>query len=110
MPLDPTIQALFQQMPQLAHFPTWEKTPAQAREEFKWLCQLADPKASPIGKTEDIKASGPLGPIPLRVYTPVASGSAALPAIIYFPGGGFVVGDLDCYDGPVSYTHLRAHE
>jgi acetyl esterase len=99
MPLDPQIQALFQKMPQLAHFPTWEKTPAQARQEFKWLCQLADPRESPIGKTEDIEASGPLGPIPLRIYTPVASGSAALPAIIYFHGGGFVVGDLDCYDG-----------
>jgi acetyl esterase len=86
-------------MPQLAHFPTWERTPAQAREEFKWLCHLADPRESPIGKTEDVSASGPLGPIPVRIYTPVASGSAALPAIIYFHGGGFVVGDLDCYDG-----------
>src|SRR3569832_2137830 len=99
MSLDPMIQALFQRMPQLAHFPTWERTPAQARQEFKWLCQLADPRSSPIGKSEDIKAAGPLGAIPLRVYTPVASGSAALPAIIYFLGGGFVVGDLDCYDG-----------
>jgi len=99
MPLDPVIQTLFQQMPQLASFPIWEKTPAQAREEYKWLCQLADSKASPIGKTEDIEAAGPRGPIPLRVYTPVASGSAALPGIIYFHGGGFVAGDLDCYDG-----------
>ena len=99
MSLDPMIQALLQRMPQFSHFPTWERTPAQARQEFKWLCQLADPGGIPIGKTEDIQASGPLGPIPLRVYTPVASGAAALPAIIYFHGGGFVVGDLDCYDG-----------
>jgi acetyl esterase len=98
MPLDSVIQALFQQMPQ-ASFPLWEKTPAQAREEFKWLCKLADPRESAIGKTEDIEASGPLGPIPLRIYTPVASGGAALPAIVYFHGGGFVLGDLDCYDG-----------
>ena len=99
MTLDPVIQALFRQMPQLASSPIWEKTPAQAREEFKWLCQLTDPKASPIGKTEDIEADGPSGPISLRVYTPVASGGAALPAIVYFHGGGFVMGDLDCYDG-----------
>jgi acetyl esterase len=99
MPLDPVIQALFQQIPQLASYPLWDKTPAQAREEYKAFCQFADPRASPIGKTEDLKATGPRGPIPLRVYTPVASGSAALPAIIYFHGGGFVLGDLDCYDG-----------
>ena len=99
MPLDPTIQALFQQMPMLAHYPMWEKTPAQARLEFKALCQMANPVAAAIGKTEDIAAPGPAGPIPLRVYTPVAAGGAALPAIIFFHGGGFVIGDLDCYDG-----------
>jgi len=99
MPLDPLIEALFRQTPQFASFPMWEKSPAQARQEFKWLCHLADPMGGPIGKTEDIRAPGPQGPIPLRIYTPVASGSAALPAIVYFHGGGFVVGDLDCYDG-----------
>jgi acetyl esterase len=99
MPLDPTVQALFQQMPQLAAYPMWEKSPAQARLEFKAMCQIANPTAVAIGKTEDIEAPGPAGPIPLRVYTPVAAGGAPLPAIVYFHGGGFVVGDLDCYDG-----------
>ena len=99
MPLDSTIQALFQRMPHLASFSLWDKTPAEAREDFKWFCQFGDPRETPIGKTEDMKAEGPLGPIPMRVYTPVASGAAALPAIIYFHGGGFVLGDLDCYEG-----------
>jgi acetyl esterase len=100
MPLDPTIQALFQHMPQLAIYPTWQRTPAEVRIAFKALCKLATPTVGAIGKVEDIAADGPAGPIPLRVYTPVAAGSTALPAIIYFHGGGFVVGDLDCYDGP----------
>src|SRR4051794_10185189 len=99
MPLDPTIQALFQQMPTLASYPLWEKTPAEARAEFRALCQFGNPAIAAIGKTEDIKAQGPSGPIPLRIYTPVAAGGAALPAIIFFHGGGFVIGDLDCYDG-----------
>ena len=51
MPLDPVIQALFQQMPQLASYPMWEKTPAQARLEFKALCQIADPQGG--GDRED---------------------------------------------------------
>lgn len=99
MLLDPVIQALFQQMPQLAHYPMWEKTPEQARLEFIALSQFADSKAAPIGKIEQIEAPGPAGPIPLRIYTPVAAGSAALPALIFFHGGGFVIGDLDCYEG-----------
>ncbi len=99
MPLDPVIQALFAQWPQLATRAVWEKTPAEARADFKHFCQFANPNIAPIGKTEDIKMPGPAGPLGLRVYTPVAAGGAALAAIIYLHGGGFVVGDLDCYDG-----------
>ncbi len=99
MPLDPVIQALFAQMPNLANYPMWELSPAQAREEFRKLCQFADPKDVAIGKTENITMPGPAGPLPLRVYTPVAAGGAAIPCLIYLHGGGFVIGDLDCYDG-----------
>lgn len=99
MPLDPVIQSLFQEFPQLAIRPVWEKTPAEARALFKQFCQFADPKIVAIGKSEDIKMPGPAGPLGLRIYTPVAAGGAALPAILYLHGGGFVVGDLDCYDG-----------
>ncbi len=99
MPLDPLIQALFQEWPNLAINPVWEKAPAQARADFKQFCQFADPKMVAIGKSEDIKMPGPAGSLGLRIYTPVAAGGAALPAILYLHGGGFVVGDLDCYDG-----------
>src|SRR6266550_1794942 len=98
MPLDPVIQALFEQFPQLAIRAVWEKTPAEARVDFKRFCQFANPQGGAIGKTEDIKVPGPAGPLGLRIYTPVAAGGAALPAIVYLHGGGFVVGDLDCYD------------
>jgi acetyl esterase len=99
MPLDPVIQSLFEEFPQLAIRPVWEKTPAEARALYKQFCQFADPNIVAIGKSEDIKMPGPAAPLGLRVYTPVAAGGAALPAILYLHGGGFVVGDLDCYDG-----------
>jgi acetyl esterase len=98
MPLDPVIQALFEQFPQLAIRAVWERTPAEARVDFERFCQFANPQGGAIGKTEDIKVPGPAGPLGLRIYTPVAAGGAALPAIVYLHGGGFVVGDLDCYD------------
>lgn len=99
MPLDPIIQALFQEWPRLATNAVWEKTPPEARADFKQFCRFADPKIVAIGKSEDITMPGPAGPLGLRIYTPVAAGSAALPVILYLHGGGFVVGDLDCYDG-----------
>jgi acetyl esterase len=95
--LDPAVQELFRRMPFLADYPMWEKTPADARQEFKAFCELADPKDVPIGRIEAVQAEGPAGPIPLRVYTPVAAGAGALPTIVYYHGGGFVLGDLDSY-------------
>jgi acetyl esterase len=97
VPLDPVIAALFAQMPMMANFPMWDRTPADARRAFKTFCQFAEPQV-PIGKVENLDAPGPAGPIKLRVYTPVAAGGAALPGLVYFHGGGFVVGDLDCYE------------
>ncbi len=98
MKLDPIFQALFAQMPNLKMFDLWRDAPEKAREEFKRLCKFGEPTGQAIGKTEDVKIPGPHGDIGLRIYTPVAAGGAALPCIVFFHGGGFVVGDLDCYD------------
>lgn len=98
MPLDPAIKALFKQMPDLAEPKFFTKTPAEVRAIFRGLSEMANPQDVPIGKTEDIEAVGGEGKIPARVYTPVAAGGDALPVIVFFHGGGFVAGDLDCYD------------
>lgn len=92
--LDPMIQALLERAPQLASYAIWEKSPAEAREDFRRFSQFAAPHDLPIGKIENVSA----GTIPLRSYTPIAGGTGMLPAIIYFHGGGFVLGDLDSYD------------
>jgi len=99
MPIDPLFEALFAQMPNLQNFDLWRAAPDKARVEFKRLCKFAEPKGQAIGKTEDRSIPGPSGEIRLRIYTPVAAGGAALPLLLFFHGGAFVVGDLDCYDG-----------
>ena len=40
----------------------------------------------------------------LRSYTPVAAGSDALPTLIFFHGGGYVIGDLDTHDGHLPHS------
>lgn len=92
--LDPMIQALLDHVPQIGSYAIWERAPAEAREDFRRFCQFAAPHDLPIGKVENLTA----GTIPLRSYTPIAGGTGMLPAIIYFHGGGFVLGDLDSYD------------
>lgn len=98
MPLDQTVKALFEQVPQLADLRLWSMTVEQARAAFRGLCQIGSPSDVPIGKTEDKEFAGPGGPLRVRLYTPVAAGGDALPAMVFFHGGGFVLGDLDCYD------------
>jgi acetyl esterase len=98
MPFDPFMRSLIEQLPKLADLQVWKLSPTQARAEFKKLCTLPDQKMAPIGRIENVEAVGPDGPVPLRLYTPVAAGGSALPALVYFHGGGFVLGDLDCFD------------
>jgi acetyl esterase len=99
MPLDPVLEEMFKTMPQLANFQMWALTPEQARGAFKKLCQFAGPEAVPIGKVTAAEVPSETGAIKLRIYTPVAGGAEALPGIVFYHGGGFVIGDLDCYDG-----------
>src|ERR1700678_2059504 len=46
--------------------------------------------------TDDISIPGPAGEIPARHYRPVAS--AAAPLLVFYHGGGWVIGDLDTHD------------
>jgi acetyl esterase len=43
----------------------------------------------------DLEVAGPAGPMSLRVYRPESEGDGPLPVLVYFFGGGFVVGSLD---------------
>ena len=36
--------------------------------------------------------------MPLRLYGPPAGGDLLLPVLVFFHGGGFVLGDLDSHD------------
>jgi acetyl esterase len=47
----------------------------------------------------DLQAEGPHGAIPLRLFRPIgAAPEALLPVLVYYHGGGFVIGDLDTHD------------
>jgi len=44
-------------------------------------------------------AAGPSGPVPVRAYRPKGAGKdELLPALVFFHGGGWVIGDLDTHD------------
>jgi len=49
-----------------------------------------------MAATEEARVPGPAGAIPLRIHRP--SDAPVLPALLYFHGGGWVVGTLDTHD------------
>src|ERR1700756_5284557 len=51
-------------------------------------------------RVENRDIDGPAGPIGVRIYWPTThSGGSLQPVVVYFHGGGFVMGDLDTHDG-----------
>lgn len=98
MSLDPLVKGLLDQMASQPQPKLWELPPEQGRAMYKMMGQMLDVQNVPIGKVENRTIPGPGGEIPIRIYTPVAQGGGALPAILFYHGGGFVIGDLDTHD------------
>jgi acetyl esterase len=74
--------------------PMHEMTPAEIRARAT-PPDLAGPSQA-VHAVADRHVTGPGGPIPVRVYTP--HGGRALPGLVFFHGGGFVLGTLDMAD------------
>lgn len=69
----------------------------ERRDDLKKVSKLGMPIATNVHVHERI-IEGPASPICLRVYRPHGVTGTA-PAITFFHGGGWVVGDLDTHDG-----------
>jgi acetyl esterase len=69
-----------------------------ARQRFR---DLPRRPLHPELRVEDRAIPGPAGSIGIRIYWPPTrpGDSAGAPVVLYFHGGGFVVGDLDTHDG-----------
>jgi acetyl esterase len=95
MPLDPTVAAVLQMLADSGTpMSMIEGTPQQARDGFRTMTfGIRDPQTlAHVRSAEDRSADG----VPVRVYRPDVD--AAVPTVLFFHGGGFVVGDLDTHD------------
>jgi acetyl esterase len=97
MPLDAQTHAALTRLRAINFALTRDLTPAQVRARERALRRLVatgEPEA--IGQVEDRSIPGPVGEIPLRIYSP--RGDGPFPILLYFHGGGGVMGDLDSED------------
>lgn len=67
-----------------------------ARQMYIAMKDIADPPVGELGTLLDLSIPGPGGDIPARLYDPRANREPG-PAVVFFHGGGFVIGDLDTH-------------
>lgn len=72
-------------------------TGAEARRQVRAFQESWPLELDPVDRVEDRRIPGPAGDIPVRIYWPAAPGP--LPALVCLHGGGWVIGDLDGYEG-----------
>ncbi|MEP6874389.1 MAG: alpha/beta hydrolase [Burkholderiales bacterium] len=97
--LHPQTQALLTLMIERGVPPTHTLTPAEARAFYRERRSFTQPEPPPVALTRELRAEGPHGAIPLRLYRPLGSSEgASLPVLVYYHGGGWVIGDLDTHD------------
>lgn len=74
-----------------------QPTPADAVKAL--LAKQNTSTTEAVGRIEDMRIAGPEGEIPLRIYWPQGIAAEPYPVIVYYHGGGWVIADLDTYDG-----------
>jgi acetyl esterase len=84
-----------------------EVPPAVARRFYRDVRGALTPDPPAVESVQLLIAPGPAGssggpacgPVPVRAYRPKGAGrDEVLPALVYFHGGGWVIGDLDTHD------------
>lgn len=92
--LDPQAQTLLEAMAAIGGPQLWTLEPQQAREQ---MIAMRQPIEKPdVHSVEDRNISGPRGDIPVRIYKPGASGG--YPILVFYHGGGWVIGDIEYAD------------
>jgi acetyl esterase len=95
MPLDPQVKALLDGMAALGAPPIHSLPPEHARLALKMM-RAPSVEETPVAKVENRTIPGPAGEIPVRIYTP--EGGGPFPTLVFYHGGGWVIGDLDTHD------------
>jgi acetyl esterase len=96
MALLPEIQAQLGQMAASGRPPLQQRSVAQARAFHVQDAPALNGPAGPVASVQDRMVPGPAGELPVRIYAP--EGEPPFPIVVWFHGGGWVVGTLDSYD------------
>jgi acetyl esterase len=99
MGFDPAIQKLLDLVYAADSVPLHHLAPDVARAQYDETHSIFDMPLPEVAKAEDKLISGPGGEIPLRIYHPLdAVKGSLLPVLVYFHGGGWLIGSIKTHD------------
>ena len=92
----PEVQSVLERVEEADVLPLNQYGPEGAREVARELRPDAD--GPEVGEVTDRTVPGPEGgdPVPVRIYRP--EGEGPFPTVVFFHGGGYVIGGLDSHD------------
>jgi acetyl esterase len=99
VPLDPQARAVLERIARANLPPYPQLGPAAVRQLYRDTRGHLGAAPPEVARIETLRAAGPAGVIPVRLYRPHRSvADESLPALVYFHGGGWTFGDLDTHD------------
>jgi acetyl esterase len=75
------------------------RTVEQARADNRLGAAIVTGPPRPMARLEEMTVAGAAGELPARLYVALDSPRPPQPLLVYFHGGGWVIGDLDTHDG-----------
>ena len=94
--LHPQIVQVLKMQAEAGLRPIEAMTPPEARAQMEATARARKAEPLPVARVEERGMPGPAGPIRLRLYWPDEAGT--VPTIVYYHGGGHVIGSLDTHD------------
>ncbi len=97
--LTPAMRQVLLGMEKARRAPLHELTPHEARQAYLAGAQVLELPARPMPRVEPIELRARDGhALAARLYAPLPAGGPALPALVFFHGGGFTIGGPDTHD------------
>jgi len=104
--LDPQAREVMNYLTGLDLPPIDRMSLSEARRQYRDVRAALRPPAPDLFEVRDLVAGVTAGAIALRLYRPA---EGVLPALVYFHGGGWVVGDLETHDVVCRQIAMQAH-
>ncbi len=90
------MQGVLERMARAKQTPLHQLTPVQAREAYALGAQVLEVPKAELARVEDLALTSRDGAnIPVRLYAPSFE---KLPVLLFFHGGGFVIGSIQTHD------------